>query len=448
MQRTIAIAAALAVFSSAPAQPQNCSNTSVGFTPVNDLGPGLYQGFPGGLYPLGANARPLAHEIGGLKMATRVVPRNAQGQPDPAGRIVVMSLGMSNTAIHWTAFQQLSNADPLRSSKVKLFQGAQGGIPAEEMDEPGEPYWTTVLPQKMQQAGVTPAEIQVVWFLQANAHPTDPFPQHALTLKGQMASILRILVDTCPNARIVYAASRIYAGYATTALNPEPYAYEQAFAVKWLIEDQLAGDPALIYDPDLGPVEAPWIAWGHYGWADGLVPRSDGLTWVCSDFNSDGTHPSPQGAFKNMGMFLGFVQADTTARSWYLAAPDPVIYGSGKPTSIGSTPSIGWTGTPSMSSNDLQVTLDAALPGMIGIGYHGAQPGLIPFAGGALWVTPPVLRLAPKQIGPSGEMSYAITVTPQKVGQFESFGFWFRDPLHPDGNGVGLSDGLQVLYRP
>ncbi len=448
MQRTIALAAALAVLSNAPASGQNCSNTSVGFTPLNDLGPGLHQGFQGGLYPGGSNARPTAHEVGGLKMATRIVPRNAQGNPDPAGRIVVMSLGMSNAAIHWNAFTQLSNADPLRNPRVKLFQGAQGGIPAEEMDEPGEPYWTSVLPQKMQQAGVTPAEIQVVWFLQANSHPTDPFPQHAQTLAGQMASILRILADTCPNARIVYAAGRIYAGYATTALNPEPFAYEQGFAVKWLIEDQIAGNPALNYDSDLGPVEAPWIAWGHYGWADGLIPRSDGLTWVCSDFNPDGTHPSPQGAFKNMSMFLDFVQTDTTARSWYLAAPDPVIYGNGKLTSLATTPAIGWSGTPSLSANDLQVTLQGAVPGVIGIGYHGAEPGLLPFAGGALWVKPPILRLPAQLIDGSGQMGYAIPVTPQKLGHFESFGFWFRDPQHPDGSGVGLSDGLQVLFRP
>ena len=29
------------------------------------------------------------------------------------------------------------------------------------------------------------------------------------------------------------------------------------------------------------------MAWGPYLWADGEVPRSDGLQWFCSDFASD-----------------------------------------------------------------------------------------------------------------------------------------------------------------
>jgi hypothetical protein len=39
-----------------------------------------------------------------------------------------------------------------------------------------------------------------------------------------------------------YLDSRIYGGYATTALNPEPYTYEGAFLVRWLIQDQLKGN--------------------------------------------------------------------------------------------------------------------------------------------------------------------------------------------------------------
>jgi hypothetical protein len=447
MLRSIVCTAALAALSTASASAQNCSNTSVGFTPLIDLGPGFYQGFEGGLYPGGSIVRPMAHEIAGLGEVTQIVPRNAQGQPDPQGRIVVMSLGMSNAAIHWNAFTQMSNADPLRSSKVFLFQGAHGGIPAEEMDDPSEPYWVSILPQKMQQAGVTPAEVQVIWMLQANAGPTAPFPQHAQALRGQMADILRIARDKLPNARIAYLANRIYAGYATTQLNPEPWAYEQSFAVKWLVEDQMQGDPALNFDPDLGAVEAPWLAWGPYTWADGLIPRSDGLTWVCSDFNPDGTHPSTQGAQKNMGFLLDFVHSDTTARSWYLAQPNPVVYGFGKSTSIATTPSVGWTGTASLASNDFFLTLANAVPGVVAIGYRGPQPALLPFAGGALFVQP-LIRMPPKVLGPAGQTSYAIPVTPLKVGKYEHFGFWFRDPAHPDGTAVGLSDALQVLYLP
>ena len=74
-------------------------------------------------------------------------------------------------------------------------------------------------------------------------------------------------------------------------MNPEPYAYESGFAVKWMVANQIAGD-SLNFDPGQGPVEAPWLSWGPYLWADGMEPRSDGLAWPCEYFQSDGTHPN------------------------------------------------------------------------------------------------------------------------------------------------------------
>ena len=55
-----------------------------------------------------------------------------------------------------------------------------------------------------------------------------------------------------PNVKLAYLSSRTYGGYATTPLNPEPYAYESGFSVKWLIEGQLKGEAALNYDPGEG----------------------------------------------------------------------------------------------------------------------------------------------------------------------------------------------------
>ena len=45
-----------------------------------------------------------------------------------------------------------------------------------------------------------------------------------------MATILNMAKERYPNLRVAYLSSRIYAGYATTPLNPEPYAYESAFS--------------------------------------------------------------------------------------------------------------------------------------------------------------------------------------------------------------------------
>ena len=97
-------------------------------------------------------------------------------------------------------------------------------------------------------------------------------------------------------------------------MNPEPYAYESGFSVRWTIEDQLSG--ALEYDG--ASPSSPWISWGPYLWADGTTPRSDGLTWSCSDFGSDGTHPSDAGRRKVAELLLSFFRSDATAREWYL----------------------------------------------------------------------------------------------------------------------------------
>jgi lysophospholipase L1-like esterase len=83
-----------------------------------------------------------------------------------------------------------------------------------------------------------------------------------------------------------------------------------------VIGDQIGGSAALRYQG--AGAAAPWVAWGPYLWADGLTPRTDGLTWACSELQNDGTHPSDSGRQKVAAALLDFVQRDATARLWYL----------------------------------------------------------------------------------------------------------------------------------
>jgi|SRR5450432_2087300 hypothetical protein len=104
------------------------------------------------------------------------------------------------------------------------------------------------------------------------------------------------------------------------SFNPEPYAYEGGFSVKWLIADQIAGKPELNYNPARGPVRAPWIAWGPYVWADGVKPNRDGLSYSVDDYvEADRTHPSPAGRGKVAARLLAFLKADAASRAWFLA---------------------------------------------------------------------------------------------------------------------------------
>ena len=110
-----------------------------------------------------------------------------------------------------------------------------------------------------------------------------------------------------PNLRIAYLSSRIYGGYATTPLNPEPYAYESAFAARWLIQKQIAGDRELQFDDRGGAAKAPLLLWGPYLWADGVKGRkSDKLVYRRDDLAQDGTHPSQAGREKVAQLMLEF----------------------------------------------------------------------------------------------------------------------------------------------
>ncbi len=100
-------------------------------------------------------------------------------------------------------------------------------------------------------------------------------------------------------------------------LNPEPFAHESGFAVKWLIEEQIVGNPTLRFTGPDAP--APWLAWGPYLWADGEVPREDGFVWTCADTASDFTHPSAAGSAKVADQLLSFFETELTARRWFLA---------------------------------------------------------------------------------------------------------------------------------
>jgi len=309
---------ALVLAPAGPARASDCSKTSTGMIPIDDLGPGTYLGEEGGLYPGGSNARPASQEIAGQVLANAVVPRDASGAPDPSGKYALVSIGISNARTEFEGFVDLEGVLPGRDPHLVVVNGAQGGVTGDHWANPGDKAWA-IVDKRLAGAGLTPQQVGVAWVEVADQAPTSGWPAYAQQLQGEMAAIARNLRARYPNLRLAYYTSRLYAGYATIALNPEPYAYESGFSVKWLLADQLAGVQTLNDDPAAGPVVAPWLAWGPYTWADGLVPRGDGLVWACSDFIDDGTHPSAAGRAKAGQLLLDFFTNDSTARRWFLA---------------------------------------------------------------------------------------------------------------------------------
>ncbi|MCX6899865.1 MAG: hypothetical protein NT105_14340 [Verrucomicrobia bacterium] len=303
--------------------PAQGGKDSVGLTPLTELGTGKYKGEDGGLYSGGKNEPPPAHAAAARKELAKIQPLDADGKPSADGKVALLSVGMSNTTQEFSRYKQLADTDPEKSPKLVIVDGAQGGQAAAQWaTSPDSRVWQTV-DQRMKTAGVSDRQVQVVWLKQANIRPTEEFPEHAKKLQADIATILHMLKKKFPNLRVAYLSSRIYAGYATTPLNPEPYSYESAFAVRWLIQDQIKGDAKLNYDPACNEVNAPLLLWGPYLWADGTKPRKDdGFTWTRDDlFAGDGTHPSQTGRQKVAELLLKFCKTDSSARQWFLAKP-------------------------------------------------------------------------------------------------------------------------------
>ncbi len=317
--------------------------------PLDEL-TGTYKGEDGGLYGGGRNAPPAAHLTAYLKECGKIQPLDAEGKPSANGKIVLLSIGMSNTTMEYSRFVEVANAYPGKSVHVVVVDAAQGGktglawardgsslLPAPEAERLSQiisktgrsnitgsgAIWGTA-EQRLKNNGVTPQQVQAVWIKQAEARPAalGEFPEHARTLAANIVSILNIAKQKYPNLRVAYLSSRIFAGYATTDLNPEPFAYEEAFSMRWVIEEQIKGESRLNYDPARGAVKAPVVMWGPYLWANGTTPRkSDRLVWNPEDFvTTDHTHPSTSARQKVADLLLNFFKTDPGARRWFLQA--------------------------------------------------------------------------------------------------------------------------------
>jgi hypothetical protein len=442
--------AALALAGLAAVLPaQNCGNTSTGLVPISEL-TAPYQGEPGGLWP-GGSQPPAAHAAAGVQIAQALQPRDSSGAPSPQGRIVLLSIGMSNTTQEFSTWLPISNGDPSRSAAVTVVDGARGGQDAPTIADPAAAYWAFV-DQRLASAGVTPQQVQAVWLKEAVAGPTAPFPQHALQLRDFLAQIARNLRARYPNAALCFLSSRIYAGYATTALNPEPYAYESAFAVRWTIEQQVLGDPGLNFDPARGPVQSPWLGWGPYLWADGLVPRADGLVWACSDFQSDGTHPGPTGRAKVAAMLDAFFKQSPFAAPWYLGSGPPRAffgrYGAGCAGAAG-VPEIGTNSLPVIGNLGFQIRLSGAAPNRAASLLLSGASASIPVAGACVLLLDPLQSFPPLFAATNGMGRAAALLPVPDVPEFaglEVFAQWAVDDpagasLPPFGGLAGSAGG-------
>ncbi len=294
-----------------------------------------------GIYLSGGNAADSMQEAAALAAAQAIVPRTPNGVGYgnwSKGKVLLLCLGFSNTALECWGSVTLANVKTVSPPTPESFAGQvavdteadharlqvfDGAIKGQAIDS-----WTsasasnyTLVRTRLQAAGRSEVQVAAVWLKLAHKNPTDTLlDEDSLVRDGGRA--IRAIHIRYPNVRLIYLGSRIYGGYATSPLNPEPYAYRGAFAVQRLVQAQATQRATGQVDPDAGDLlsGAPVLLWGPYLWADGSTPRADGLIWDPVDFQSDGTHPSPSGVFKVGRQLLEFFRADRTSRCWFLAS--------------------------------------------------------------------------------------------------------------------------------
>jgi len=296
-----------------------------------DLGAGKYKGFEGGLYEKGGNEVPRDHASDGLALAEQVRPVR--------GKFVLLAVGMSNAVIEFRGFENLTaNDSHVNHATMAVVNGAQGAMTACfwrfatenpvqsgcRAPRPVPNQYDRIRDELLKPAGLAEDQVEVIWLKNADPRPSVALPAadaEAYVYEREIGEMARAARARYPNLKLMFISSRIYAGYAAVPLNPEPYAYEYGFSVKWAIQAQIDEMRNGRVDPIAGDLDykkgvAPWIAWGPYLWADGEAARGDGLTWKASEFQADGTHPNKDGVSKVARMLMDFFMGSPYA-AWF-----------------------------------------------------------------------------------------------------------------------------------
>jgi hypothetical protein len=306
---------------------------------LTDLLTNTYYGHSGGLYPGGTNFPPPDHDSAARARRNSVKPLDVNGDESQFGKYVLLSIGSSNTSQEWcsagsgppcTSWSVMGRAalDPgVNHYTLVIVNGAAEGQDAPQWTSPTSPNYERIKVGRLAPLGLSENQVQAVWLDLFDPRPTTFLPADtadANILVTNLGMVVRALRAHYPYLRLVFISSRAYGGYATIDLTPEPYAYESGFAVKWLIESQINEMRGQAANPRAGTLDyvkraAPLVLWGPYLWAAGATQRSDGLYWLPTDFEPDGTNPSQPGESKVAEKLLEFFRNSPYTRCWFVS---------------------------------------------------------------------------------------------------------------------------------
>ena len=141
----------------------------------------------------------------------------------------------------------------------------------------------------------------------------------------------------------------------------------------------------------------------------------------------------------------------------------PEIYCTAKTNSIGCTPVLDFTGYASATDpNPFNITATFLVNGKNGVLFYSLNGReATPFGGGTRCITPPFLRVPVMSTagisGPpdcSGVLTFDFNAwlqsgaAPVMVGDQVNAQYFYRDPMHPDGTGYGLTEAIEFFVLP
>jgi hypothetical protein len=329
----VAIGVVIAIPASAPessySQNFRCGNSAN--VPLPDL-TRPYQGQDFGLYPGRRTTPPDDYLAPGLERARQIRPLDEDGIPSPNGKIILLSLGMSNTSSEFGSFITDANRNPAINRNLTILNGSLSGADAAVWTDLNSVAWRNAIAAANR--GMNSArQVQVIWVKQARLR-TVAFPAELDELRSDLESMLQIAKSVFPNLQIVYLSSRTRAGVAAPRGPTEPRSYESAFAVRKVIANRMAMQAE-------NARNNPWIGWGPYLWSNG-TQRSDGFVWDCGDLAADMLHPSNSGNQKVATQLMAFFMTAETAAPWFLdpslAGKEPAIQRIAPSTTSGNAP--------------------------------------------------------------------------------------------------------------
>ena len=153
---------------------------------------------------------PAAHDADGVSLAQSIQPVDANGNPDPNGKIAFLSIGMSIAYDNFQTFVIDAAADLSVNRKLAFVPGAQPRIGAVTWADITHPAWADIFNYFLPQSGATAQQVQVAWVEAVDSQPSGTFPSDMTTLQSHLETIAQNLHTLFPSIKMVFYNTREY----------------------------------------------------------------------------------------------------------------------------------------------------------------------------------------------------------------------------------------------